>query len=151
MITSTQNPTIKRLVRLRERRHRDESGRFLIEGYRELWRAVTAGISIETLYVSQQLFLGDNEHTLIDACRQAGAEIVEVTEQPFRKVSYRDRPEGLLAEAMQFDTAIVPVSVCIRWVAASGTSRLTWNSIRTRPISMSLSSASVITWNAIGC
>lgn len=106
MITSTQNPTIKRLVRLRERRHRDETGRFLIEGYRELWRAVTAGISIETLYVSQELFLGDNEQTLIDACRQAGASIVEVTEQPFRKASYRDRPEGLLAEGVQFDTAI---------------------------------------------
>ena len=29
-----------------------------------------------------------------------------MTEAPFRKVSYRDRPEGLLAEARQFDTGL---------------------------------------------
>lgn len=106
MITSTQNDTVKRLVRLRDRRHRDDAGRFLIEGYRELGRAVERVVPIEVLYVCPDLFLGSNEPALVQACRNAGATIVEMTEAPFRKASYRDRPEGLLAEARQFETGL---------------------------------------------
>lgn len=106
MITSTQNDTVKRLVRLRDRRHRDQEGRFLVEGYREIGRAVDAGVAIERLYISPALYLGANEPALVDACVRAGASIIEMTEAPFRKVSYRDRPEGLLAEARQFDTGL---------------------------------------------
>ncbi|MGF1667402.1 MAG: TrmH family RNA methyltransferase [Acidimicrobiia bacterium] len=106
MITSTTNDTVKRLVRLRDRRPRDQAGRFLIEGYRELGRAIEHGVAIEVLYICPDLFLGPNEPALIQACHDTGASIVEMTEAPFRKASYRDRPEGLLAEARQFDTGL---------------------------------------------
>jgi TrmH family RNA methyltransferase len=106
MITSTQNDAVKRLVRLRDRRHRDVAGRFLIEGYRELWRAVEAGVGIDTLYVCPELYLGSNEPALVDACAAAGAGVVEMSSEPFRKASYRDRPEGLLAEARQFELGL---------------------------------------------
>jgi RNA methyltransferase, TrmH family len=106
LITSTQNDTVKRLVRLRDRRHRDQEGRFLIEGYREIGRAVDAGVAIDRLFVTPDLYLGGNEPALVDACARAGAAIIEMTEAPFRKVSYRDRPEGLLAEARQFETRL---------------------------------------------
>lgn len=106
MITSTANETIKRLVRLRQRRHRDGAGSFLIEGYRELWRAAGSGIEIERLYISPELFLGENEDALVDAISRTGARVVQVAAEPFRKASYRDRPEGLLAEARQFDTSL---------------------------------------------
>jgi TrmH family RNA methyltransferase len=102
-VTSPQNPRIKSLVRLRERRERDRTGTFLIEGFRELNRAIEAGIELRTLFVCPDLYLGSNEEGLVDAARAAGAEIVEVAETPFRKASYRDRPEGLLAVASQFD------------------------------------------------
>ena len=41
-ITSLQNPRLKELVKLRDRRARDEAGSFLIEGYREIVRALDA-------------------------------------------------------------------------------------------------------------
>ncbi|MDH5372972.1 MAG: RNA methyltransferase, partial [Acidimicrobiia bacterium] len=47
-IVSLQNPRIKSLVRLRQRRERDQTARFLIEGYRELRRAVDRRVTIET-------------------------------------------------------------------------------------------------------
>lgn len=105
-ITSTANPRIKDLVRLRNRRDRDRSGRFVIEGYRELTRAIAAGIAIDTLYTCPGLYLGDNEPALVDAISATGAEVVPVAEEPFRKASYRERPEGLLAVARQFPTGI---------------------------------------------
>jgi TrmH family RNA methyltransferase len=105
-ITSTANPRLKGLVRLRDRRERDRSGLFLIEGYRELRRALDGGISLAEVWCCPDLYLGENEAALVAAARGSGAEIVEVAEAPFRKASYRDRPEGLLAVARQFPTGL---------------------------------------------
>lgn len=106
MITSMQNPRIKDLVRLRERRHRDRTKRFLVEGYREVLRALDAGVGITAVYSCPDLHLGANEPELLDRAVAAGAEVVLVAEAPFRKVAYRDRPEGILAEARQFDVTL---------------------------------------------
>jgi TrmH family RNA methyltransferase len=105
-ITSTANPRLKGLVRLRDRRERDRSGLFLIEGYRELRRALDGGISLAEVWCCPDLYLGQNEAALVEAARRRGAEIVGVAEAPFRKASYRDRPEGLLAVAPQFPTGL---------------------------------------------
>lgn len=105
-ITSTANPRLKGLVRLRERRERDRSGLFLIEGYRELRRALDGGIAPDEVWCCPDLYLGQNEAALVEVARGRGAEIVEVAEAPFRKASYRDRPEGLLAVARQFPTGL---------------------------------------------
>ncbi len=98
MIESLQNPKVKEVVKLRDRRHRDETGLFLIEGYRELKRAVDAGRQMQQLFYCPELFLGDNEQALIAA---AGGEAFECTPEVFAKISYRDRPDGLLGVAPQ--------------------------------------------------
>ncbi|MEX1005042.1 MAG: RNA methyltransferase [Acidimicrobiia bacterium] len=106
IITSLQNDRVKDLVRLRERRHRDRTSQFVIEGYREIRRATDAGVAMTTLHTCPSLFLGPNEHALISELESAGIEVSELAEEPFRKVSYRDRPEGLLVVAPQFDTEL---------------------------------------------
>jgi TrmH family RNA methyltransferase len=97
-IISAQNPRIKQLVRLRERREREQTGLFLIEGYRELSRAIHAGYPLEALFFCPSLFLGENEKALL---ARSGTECVECSEDVFVKISYRDRPDGLLAVAPQ--------------------------------------------------
>ncbi len=86
------------MVRLRERRQRDKSGFFLIEGYRELLRAVDSGLEIDELYFCPELFLGENEKALI---QRIGGQPFICTPQVFKKISYRDRPDGLLGVARQ--------------------------------------------------
>ncbi len=102
IITSLQNPRIKQAVRLRDRRDRDTSGLFIIEGYRELLRAVEAKRKIETLFICPELFLGSNENALIEKIAKGGSEVYACSEPVFRKLSYRDRPDGLVAVAPQF-------------------------------------------------
>ena len=60
-ITSLQNPKVKEVVALRERREREVTHLFLIEGYRELKRAIDAGRTVEQLFFCPSLFLSNKE------------------------------------------------------------------------------------------
>ncbi len=106
VIISPANPKVKRLVRLRSRRHRDGERAFIIEGFRELSKAAGAGLEISELYVCENLFLGVNEPALIKRLTEAGARLIHLAEGPFRKAAYRDRPEGLLAVAPHFPAGL---------------------------------------------
>jgi RNA methyltransferase, TrmH family len=97
-ITSIRNPRIKEAVRLRERKARKETNSFLIEGYRELSRAIGAGRLIDTIFFCPQFFLGENERHLLQA---AQVEKILCSPDVFEKISYRDRPDGLLGIAKQ--------------------------------------------------
>ena len=98
-ITSLQNPKIKNAVKLRKRKARDETGLFLIEGYRELMRANLANVEIVELFICPELFLQTNEKKLIEKIDCESTFIC--TKSVFEKISYRDRPDGLLAVAKQ--------------------------------------------------
>ncbi|HEY5550528.1 MAG TPA: RNA methyltransferase [Opitutaceae bacterium] len=110
-ITSLQNPRIKQLVKLRDRRDRDEAGVFIVEGYREVLRALDAGAKPRELYVSRDWFLGENEGALIVRAAGSGAEVVELSKDAFAKVAYRDRPDGVLAVVPQWRTALDDLKV----------------------------------------
>lgn len=99
LITSRQNPHVKQIIRLKKRTERDETGLFLIEGYREILRATEGDITLNTLYITPEYFLGSNEETLINTIKAQGAEIITCTKEVFSKFSYRDRPDGLMAVA----------------------------------------------------
>jgi TrmH family RNA methyltransferase len=105
-ISSLQNPRIKQLVKLRDRRPRDEAGVFLVEGYREVRRALEKRVALHELYFSPEWFLGENEPALLAQAETAGAQLFELTKEAFAKVAYRERPDGLLAVAPQWKHAL---------------------------------------------
>jgi TrmH family RNA methyltransferase len=105
-ISSLQNPRVKQLVKLRDRRPRDAAGVFLVEGYREIRRALEKRVSLTEIYFSPEWFLGENEPALIEQARAAGAEVFELSKDAFAKVAYRERPDGLLAVAPQWRRAL---------------------------------------------
>lgn len=108
-ISSLQNPRLKRLVRLRDRRHRDEEGVFLVEGYREIRRALEKGVALAELYYSPECFLGTNEPELIERAGAAGARLFELSQAALAKVAYRERPDGLLAVAPQWKRILADI------------------------------------------
>lgn len=105
-ITSLQNPRIKQLVKLRDRRARDEAGVFLVEGYREIRRALEKKVAVTELYFSPDWFMGENEGGLLENARKAGARLFELNKEAFAKVAYRERPDGLLAVAPQWKLSL---------------------------------------------
>jgi TrmH family RNA methyltransferase len=110
-ITSLQNPRVKQLVKLRDRRPRDDAGVFLIEGYRQIRRALEKQVTLQELYFAPDWFLGENEPALIEQARVAGAQLFELTKEAFAKVAYRERPDGLLAVAPQWRRHLAELEV----------------------------------------
>lgn len=103
MITSTTNPAIKRIVKLRSRRERERSGHFIIEGTREVQRAVVAGVDLLEVYSCPELHRPATSD-LIDDLSQRNARIIETSVAAFEKASGRQGPDGILAVAVKSDT-----------------------------------------------
>ncbi len=106
LITSLQNPKIKHVVKLRDKKERDHTKTFLIEGYRELFFAAEAGVLIEELFICPDFYLGVNEKALVEGIAEAGASIFRCPPHVFEKISYRDRPDGLLGVARQWNLTL---------------------------------------------
>lgn len=100
-IESLQNPKIKQLIKLRQKRARDQSKTYVIEGYRELLRAFEGNVFLETLFICPELFLGSNEKALIESYEKQNVAVIECTKKVFEHISYRDRADGLLGLAKQ--------------------------------------------------
>ena len=97
-ISSNQNPRVKQAIKLRDKRSRDKLGLFLIEGFREISRASHFDYPIESVFFCEELFLGENESALLQTLSKS-AKLLNVPKHLFEKLSYRDRPDGLLAVA----------------------------------------------------
>lgn len=110
-ITSAQNPRIKFLVKLRDRRTRETERKMLVEGYREVTRALECGMKFTEFFYSESFFLGQNEQTVIQKITLSGTEMFSVSEAIFPKICYRDRPEGLVGVLPFFDTALSNLKV----------------------------------------
>lgn len=105
-ISSAQNPKIKEAAALYDRKERDQTGLFLIEGYREILRALQGEVQIEALFFAPSLFLGVNESALLEEASKKGANLYECDGKIFGKLSYRDRPDGLVAVAKQMKRSL---------------------------------------------
>lgn len=99
IITSIHNPRIKDAVRLRDRRHRRKQGRTLIDGARELARAIAAGVALREAFVCPSLCSGAECQEAVRRLSDCGAEVFEVSEAVFEKLAFGERAEGVLGVA----------------------------------------------------
>ena len=96
-IESPQNPRVKAAMRLRKSKVRKETGQTLVEGYREILRATESGWRFNELYHCPELYLDPSAERLVEGIESTGTPAMRCSEAAFRKMSYRDTPDGLLA------------------------------------------------------
>lgn len=97
IIESPQNPRVKDAVRLRKNKERKSTGHTLVEGYREILRATQSGWTFHELYFCPGLYLDLQAGELVSSIRKTGTPIFQCSEAAYRKMSYRDTPDGLMA------------------------------------------------------
>jgi TrmH family RNA methyltransferase len=88
---------VKEAVKLRDGGERRRLGRFLIDGVREVRRAVEAGIELVELFVCPERV--DEETRRFAEHLTAPAQVFQVPPGILEKLSYGDRSEGLIAVA----------------------------------------------------
>jgi len=99
LITSVHNPRVNAAARLRDSRHRQKQGRILIDGLRELGRAVDAGVGLVEVFVCEPRCASPEAQALLSRIGSSQAEVLHVTEPVFAKLAFGHRAEGVLAVA----------------------------------------------------
>ena len=100
MLTSLQNDQVKYVVNLHKRKFREETGEFLIEGWRFVEEGIRRGAKITKVYVcperQTEIWSG-----LAETLVQKKVPIIEVDEKVLRKMSDTENPQGVLAIVSQ--------------------------------------------------
>ena len=84
-------------MRLRDRRSRQKHGLTVIDGVREIERALSANIAINQVFVLEEQM--DAIRPLVNQLRHNSAEITIVTEPVFEKLAFGNRSEGIVVTA----------------------------------------------------
>lgn len=103
MITSIHNPRVKQAIRLRDSRQRRKEQLILIDGARELSRAVLAGVELLEVFVCPELCRGEEAQRLLKDLSGGGVRRLDVSEAVFARLAYGQRAEGVVGVA-----AVIP-------------------------------------------
>jgi len=97
-IDSAANPLIKETAQLQTAARRRGRGRFIIDGAREIELAVNSGLTPETLFYCPALTAAvPTDQPARKFFGLADAKIIELSAVVFRKICYKENPDGFLA------------------------------------------------------
>lgn len=94
IITSSANPRLKQVRRLRRRSRRDV---FLVEGHRQVGAALESRARVRELYVARELFLGPKDLALLSVAVGRGVVVHELSARAFESINGQVRPDGMAA------------------------------------------------------
>ncbi len=125
MITSLANERIKAIRKLQDRKARQESGLFTIEGLRIVAEAVEqakAGqVKIDTLIVAPELLKSTFGRDLVAEQVERGVPVLEVSPEVFERISLKEGPQGLAAVVRQNWISLEEARLVVRQTLASNT------------------------------
>ena len=96
VITSKDNETIKRIKKLKEKKYRDQGGKYLIEGIKLIREAIKEKANIETVVVCDNCIkTGELDQKVLYEIAKYNC--VYVDEKVFNNITDVQNPQGLLA------------------------------------------------------
>ncbi|MEW5828053.1 MAG: RNA methyltransferase [Chloroflexota bacterium] len=101
LITSRGNPLVKQARALRQRKARQESGLFLVEGIHHVGEAVEAGWDVEAILYAPERLTSDFALRLVDEQSRRGVRCQPLSAEVFDSLAEKDNPQGLVALVRQ--------------------------------------------------
>jgi TrmH family RNA methyltransferase len=95
-ITSLTNARVKAAVRLRDRREREATGLTIVDGAREILRALDAGVRVESAFLAEDLLRTPDAHAVAARLRHRSS-TVHVSPAVLAKVAFGERSDGIVA------------------------------------------------------
>jgi TrmH family RNA methyltransferase len=114
LITSLNNPLVKQVRTLHQKKARRESGLFLVEGIHHVGEAIEAGWDVESVLYAPDLLTSSFAHDLI---ARLDFKPQPVTPQVMESLADKDNPQGILAVVRQRQTRLNELSQATRAVA----------------------------------
>lgn len=120
LLTSTSNPTVKHLVKMRDNRARRRAERVLVDGWRETRRAIESGLRPLGVYVCGETdppSTTDTDTEISDRqCREyvvgaARDALVSVSAKVMQKIAYGQSDRGVVAEFLAPDGGLGELSL----------------------------------------
>ena len=96
-LTSRANPRVVAVAALRDRRERDRTGLTVVDGSREVSRALEAGASVIEAFICGSRLAGPDARTALDLLAVRDVPTTPVTEAVLEKIAFGDRAEGIVA------------------------------------------------------
>lgn len=107
-LTSRDNPKLKQIRALRQRKGRDASGLFVVEGIRHVGEAIAAAqagqacnATLEYICYAPERLSSEFAQGLVAAQQQQGLPCYAVAAEVFESLAEKDNPQGLLAVMRQ--------------------------------------------------
>ncbi len=101
LITSPANPLIKQARALRQKKAREESGLFLVEGILHVGEAAEAGWNIESLLYCPERLRSEFGRELVERLIAKNIRCAQVSEAAFESFAEKDNPQGIAALVRQ--------------------------------------------------
>lgn len=115
MITSTSNQQIKDIRKLRDRKYREESGLFFVEGIRLVNDALRDPKHLDMIVYSPDLSRSENILEIIGQAKKFHLPVLEVSGEVFKTLSSKDGPQGVAAVVKRSWDRLQPESKLPGW------------------------------------
>ncbi len=101
IITSFSNPKVKAIRKLEEKKARQATGLFFIEGLRTVGEAIQTGAPIEALVVAPELLVSEFGQSLLAHPSVRDVEQITVSGEIYQKIAHKQGPQGIGALVRQ--------------------------------------------------
>jgi RNA methyltransferase, TrmH family len=115
LITSTSNALIKQARALRQKKGRNESGMFLVEGIHHVGEVIEAGWDVETILYAPDLLTSAFANDLL--ARASHLRLQPVSAQVMESLADKENPQGILALVRARNTNLNDIKSIQRAVA----------------------------------
>jgi TrmH family RNA methyltransferase len=119
MITSHQNPLVKKVKRLHQKKYRRQEKAFFVEGLRVALAAIEQNAPIQAIIYAPDLLTSDIAFNAVAEQERRGVNCVAVSRELFLTMSGRDNPAGLgaIIESVWNDLDSLTVQAADLWLA----------------------------------
>lgn len=111
IITSRHNPKVKYLHSLKDKKLREQDQCFLVEGFREISRALQMQKNVKEIYLCPEYAKAESIFHLESLALKLNTPIHYVSKSVFEKISYRESPDGCLSIVSTWNTALSTIAV----------------------------------------
>ena len=101
LITSRSNARIKQVRALRQRKARQETRLFLVEGIRHVGEAVEAGAAVESIFFAPEILKSEFAAGLVERQEKNGVACYSLPADIFNDLTEKEHPQGILALVRQ--------------------------------------------------